>query len=318
MHSKRGGTVENGYGHGMYLENGSGYSKIYEDIVLNSFNLGTQCYGVTAPYVGGDLSGSAWANSGAPLGKFDVNKRNYNLIIGPDSQVSPTAILRNSHIYHSPMTNGYLVKFGYGAGVGNGTITNNYFVGGGTLFEIANTPSATITGNQFYSSGSNAVYTITQTGLSLNWNYNTYHGSAGRSVFGVTGVGLQQFANWKTLTGFDSNSSSTSTAIPTTVIVRPNSYQMGRANVIIYSVSGVTTANIDLSSVGLINGQQYTIRNAQNYFGTPVLSGTYNSASPTVTVTLTGTTQSVAEPIGHGYTPPTTCPQFCPMVVVPN
>jgi len=106
--------------------------------------------------------------------------------------------------------------------------------------------------------------------------------------------------------------------MPNTVVVRPNAYQPGRANVMIYSFSGATTATINLASTGLVNGQSFVIRNAQNYFGTPVLTGTYNSSNPTVTVSLTGAAQTVAEPIGHGYTPPTTCPQFCPMIVVPN
>src|SRR5262249_49736480 len=143
-------------------------------------------------------------------------------------------------------------------------------------------------------------------------------GANGRNVFGIAGTGLYQFANWRTLTGFDAGSTATSSAMPDTAIVRPNTYQAGRANVMIFSFSGANSISINLSTTGLINGQTYTIRNAQDYFGTPVLTGTYNAANPTVTVSLTGTSQSVAMPIGYGYTPPTTCPQFCPMIVVPN
>jgi hypothetical protein len=86
----------------------------------------------------------------------------------------------------------------------------------------------------------------------------------------------------------------------------------------IYSFSGATNISINLSSVGLVNGQQFTIRNAQNYYGTPVFTGTYNSSQPTVTVPLTGAALLVATPNGYSFTPATTCPQFCPMVVVPN
>src|SRR5262249_23035233 len=69
------------HGHGMYLENGSGYSRIYDNIVLNNFNLGTQAFGVTASYIGGDIKGSIFANAGAPLGQFDTTRRNINLLI---------------------------------------------------------------------------------------------------------------------------------------------------------------------------------------------------------------------------------------------
>lgn len=318
MHAVSDG-VEQGLGHGMYLENSLGFSKVYEDIVFNNFNLGMQGYGVTAPYVGGDISGTVISNSGSPLGKFgDVNRRNYNLILGPDSQISPTGVIRDSHFFHPMSTNGYSVKFGYGAGVGVGTITGNYFVGGGTLFEIANTPSANVSGNHFYSSRSGAVYAITQNGMPYAWNGNVYHSGLGRDVFGVAATGIYQFSAWRTLTGFDQSGSATATAMPNTVIVRPNAYKAGRANVLIYSPGAASTATINLSLTGLVNGQGYTIRNGQDYFGAAIASGTYSAQNPNVVVAISGPALTVAAPTGYGFTPATTCPQFCPMVVVPN
>lgn len=318
MHARADGS-EQGFGHGMYLENRAGYSKIHEDIVLNSFNLGAQGYGVTAPYVGGDIVGSVFSNSGSPLGKFgDVSRRNYNLIIGPDSQVSPTAVLSSSHIYHPSTTTGYSVKFGYGAGVSNGTITGNYFVGGGTLFEIANTPNANVSGNQFYSPRTGAVYVITNIGMQYSWNNNTYHAASGRQIFGISGTGIILFPLWQSMTGFDSAGAVTGSAMSDRAIVRPNAYQPGRANVLIYSFSGATTATVNLSSVGLSEGQGYTIRSAQNYFGPAIASGTYNSQNPNVAVPLNGAAMSAATPNGYSFTPASTCPQFCPMIVVPN
>ena len=312
-------SIEKGFGHGLYLENNAGFSKVYEDIVFNNFNLGMQGYGVTAPYVGGDISGTVIANSGSPLGKFgDVNRRNYNLILGPDSQISPTGVLRNSHFFHPMSTSGYSVKFGYGAGVGVGTITGNYFVGGGTLFEIANTPSANVSGNQFYSSRTGAVYAIAANGMPYTWNNNVYHKASGRDVFGIAATGLYQFTGWKNMTGFDQSASATNTNMPDTVIVRPNAYTPGRANVLIYSPSGVATATINLSLTGLVDGQAYTIRNGQDYSGSAIASGTYSAQNPNVVVSISGPALTVAPPNGYSFTPATTCPQFCPMVVVPN
>ncbi len=318
MHALAGG-IEKGFGHGLYLENNSGYSKVYEDIVFNNFNLGMQGYGVTAPYVGGDLSGTVIANSGSPLGKFgDVSRRNYNLILGPDSQISPTAVLRDSHFFHPMSTNGYSVKFGYGAGVGVGTVTGNYFVGGGTLFEIANTPIANVSGNRFYSSRTGAVYVITLNGMPYTWNSNIYHSGSNRDIFGIAGVGLYKFAPWRNLTGFDQSGTETATAMPNTVVIRPNAYERGRANVLVYSFNSSTSATVDLSLTGLVEGQPYTIRNAQNYFGAPVTTGTYSTQNPNVVISLSGAAQTVAAPNGYTFTPATTCPQFCPLVVVPN
>lgn len=318
MHKNNGG-VEDGYGHGFYLENKAGYSRVYEDIVLNNFNLGMQGYGMTAPYVGGDILGSIFANSGSPLGKFgDLNRRNRNLIVGPESVVSPTALLRDSFTFHPVTSNGYSVDFGYGAGVSTGTITGNTFVGGNTLLIVSNTSAATVTGNKFYAPQTGALYTISRSGMTYTWNNNTYYGSSGRDTFGISGVGRMKLPSWQSTTGFDSSSTETTGAMPDTVQVRPNTYQPGRANVIIFSFSGATSVTVNLSSTGLVNGQTYTIRNAQNYFGSPVVSGTYNSSQPTISVPLTGAAQTVATPGGYSFTPASTCPQFCPMVVVPN
>ncbi len=307
-----------GFGHGYYLENNAGYSKVYENISLNNFNQGMQGYGVTAPYVGGEVIGAIFFNNGSLLGKFDTNIRTRNMIIGPDSQLSPTALVKESHFYHPSTTNGYLADIGYGAGITNATVVDNYFVGGGTLLQISAVSSGTITGNKIYSPRNGAQYTLTSSGRPFTWNNNTYYGAGTRNVFGVNGMGLYSFNNWKSATGWDSSSTMTSGAMPDTVIVRPNVYQAGRANVAIYSFSGAGTAAINLSNAGLTNGQSFTIRSAQNYYGTPVYSGTYNAASPTVTVSLSGPAAAVATPVGYDYTPATTCPQFCPMVVVPN
>jgi hypothetical protein len=84
--------------------------------------------------------------------------------------------------------------------------------------------------------------------------------------------------------------------MPNQVIVIPNSYEPGRANVIIYNTSGASTVQINLTQAGLTNGQTYEIRDAENYFGPLVRTGTYNSTSPTVSIPMTGLT--VAQPMG--------------------
>lgn len=302
-------------GHGLYLENSAGYSRIYETMSLNNFNLGIQAYGVTGAYVGGDLQGCIVSGSGLP-----VSARHYNLIYGPDSVMSPTGIVNECHFYHAPNTNSYSVKFGYGAGVVSGTVTNNYFHGSGTAFEAGNVTNLTFTGNKFYSTGTNDSYAFSRR-LPYNWNNNTYYNTTNSqaSRFADTSIGERlTFANWKSTMGFDASSVATSSAMPDTVIVRPSSYTAGRANVIIYSRPGVTSIAVNLSSAGLLNGQTYTIRNAFNYTGPAVLTGTYNSSSPTVNVPLNTAAATVAAPYGVATAPPTTCPNFCALIVVPN
>ncbi len=61
------------------------------------------------------------------------------------------------------------------------------------------------------------------------------------------------------------------------VFVRPNAYEAGRANVIVYNWEGKSTVDVDLGAV-LHSGERFTVRDAQNYGADPVVSGTYNGA----------------------------------------
>lgn len=302
-------------GHGLYLENSSGYSRIYETLSLNAFNLGIQAYGVTGPYVGGDFQGVVVANAGRP-----VNEYHYNMIYGPASQTSPTGIINESHFYHTPNTNSYSLNFGYGAGVTTGTVTNNYFYGSGTAFQAQNVANLTFTGNKFYTTGTGESYAFAKR-LPYTWNNNSYYNSTSTQtnrLVDLTTVSGLNWNNWKTIMGFDSQSIITTSPLPDTVIVRPNAYAAGRANVIVYAPSGATSVNVNLSTTGLTNGQPYTIKNAFNWNGPDVLTGVYSSASPIISLQLNTTAATVATPIGLTSTPATTCPKFCVMIVRPS
>jgi hypothetical protein len=66
--------------------------------------------------------------------------------------------------------------------------------------------------------------------------------------------------------------------MPTTpyVLVRPSAYEPGRANVGIVNWGGA--ASVSAAIPGLSVGQRYEVRNAQNFFGPPVLTGTYSGS----------------------------------------
>lgn len=62
------------------------------------------------------------------------------------------------------------------------------------------------------------------------------------------------------------------------VFVRPNKYEEGRANVIVYNWGGADSIAVDLSKV-LTPGAKYVVQNAQDYLGKPVLSGVYDGTA---------------------------------------
>ena len=84
----------------------------------------------------------------------------------------------------------------------------------------------------------------------------------------------------------------------TVIRVRPNQYEPGRANIVVLNWDKRTETDVDLSQAGLATGDRFEIRDAQNYFGGAVASGTFNGAP--VNLPLTRTT--VAQPVGNGST----------------
>lgn len=306
-----------GKGHGMYLENMSGYSRIYDNIVLNNFGLGTQCYGRTAAYLGGDLQGNVFSNSGAPLG---LPLRHHNLLIGAETQRVPDILVQGNYLFHPHDINGYNMTYGYGAGVDDGRILNNYFVGGGGIgLELTDVTNVTATGNKFYTTNFLGV-NIQAHELPYTINNNTYYSvqPTSREFGDATRVTNLTFANWQAATGFDSTSTITASSMPNTVIVRPNAYEAGRANIIVYVSSGAPSVSVNLSTSGLVNGQPYTIKNASNYNGAAAAAGVYNSASPTINLPLFGASSLVAVPVGSTYLPSTTLPQFGSFILIPS
>jgi hypothetical protein len=115
-------------------------------------------------------------------------------------------------------------------------------------------------------------------------------------------------------TGLDRNSSfapGAPTGLWTTV--RPNAYDPGRANIVIFNWDLQPSVQVDLSNSGIKTGDQYQIRDAQNWFNGAVVSGTYNG-SP-VSIPMSGL--QVVQPVGSVPHPPThTAPQFGTFVLL--
>jgi len=86
------------------------------------------------------------------------------------------------------------------------------------------------------------------------------------------------------------------------VIIRPNQYEPGRAHIVVYNWDMADTVAADVSKV-LANGDRYEVRNAQNYFAGPVLSGTYGGSSALL-LPMTGEKMQPAQPAGPGKIEP--------------
>jgi hypothetical protein len=128
-------------------------------------------------------------------------------------------------------------------------------------------------------------------------------------------------ANWRANTGFDSTTLLENNDIPqhrptgVDYVVNPNKYQPGRANIFVANWDRLNAVLVDLRNTGLVNGQAYEIRDAQNILGPPILSGAYNSASTVISLPMTST--MVSAPFGDSA-PAHTDKEFGAFVVLPR
>ena len=98
------------------------------------------------------------------------------------------------------------------------------------------------------------------------------------------------------------------------VFVRPNRYEPGRANLIVYNWDRKPEVEVDLKGV-LKAGARYRVASAQDFFGKPVCEGVFDGKP----VRLPMTEYRAPPPIGkEGYVPPATGPEFNVFIVLPR
>ena len=124
---------------------------------------------------------------------------------------------------------------------------------------------------------------------------NTFYGS-------ISGFAHSQYPN---------NTYLSSRPSGTRIVIRPNQYEAGRAHVTVYNWDLMSTVSVDLTGI-LAVGTAFEVHNAADFFGAPVLVGTYAGGS--ITLPMTGL--SVAAPVGL-TAPPATGPELNVFVVLP-
>ncbi len=77
------------------------------------------------------------------------------------------------------------------------------------------------------------------------------------------------------------------------IFVRPNRYEPGRAHITVFDWPGVPTVSVDLSNV-LLPGAPYEVRDAQDYYRGPILTGTFSGSR----IELPMTNPTIAAPVG--------------------
>jgi len=304
------GLYENGSlikGSAIYAQNQNGTRYIDDNIMFRNFTTGGKAYTEGAYADGFNFDGNA---------SFDNGEWN---LFG-STMTTPMQRLRviDNYTYRRPGDSIENVQFGYYSNTNNDAVfQNNYFVAGtdrATLY-LKNWRTLTMSGNTLVSRSQVLSHVDRPSGATVTWNDNDYF-TSNASPFELGGSELN-FNNWRSQTGYDADSNySTSQPTGVRVFVRPNRYEPGRANIVVYNWDLNPTVQVDVSDV-LPVGTQYQVMDAQNFNGSPVASGTYSGGALTLPMNLT----TVAPYIGTvTHRPPAshTAPEFAVFVLLPT
>jgi hypothetical protein len=249
---------DDGQEHGLYIQSVSGYKKATDNIVFNNSGIGIHAFPHTtdSSLLNVSVVGNILFNNGLLGGDSSANP---DILVGGEA-VAISPVINSNATYKAAPGNLWNNRFGFSSGCTNPTMTNNYFVG--TTAWTNCTSSLILTGNTFYG----RTYSL--------------------PTYGAPATALN-------VTAFPNNTFTTTRPTGTRVFVRPNQYEAGRANIAVYNWDRKSSVDVDLGDV-LASGNVYEVRNAQDYFGTAVVTGVYDGSL--IHIPLSGLT--VGSPVG--------------------
>lgn len=331
--------ADRAHGHAVYTQNDKGTKTIAENIAFDSFGWGLHAYAGGNSYVRNyDVIGNVLFNGGAIRAERQPTE---NLLIAGGGGGTKKDIRIEENFTYCPGGAATNTEYDYGGGskLGwnwdhrnvNTIIRKNCFVGGAYPVELWSWDQITFTGNQVVASSraQGVMCLIVQTGQDARkytFADNTYYDACGKIKLNTRArfdtqkldtffdaVTATAWKDWHAA-GLDA-ASRIETRLPSGAwtFVRPNKYECGRANVIIYNWDGTDAVDVDIAPAGLKREEAFEIRDAQNFFGPPVAKGKF--AGKAVSIPMKGLT--IVEPVGKVPVAPVhTAPQFGVFVIV--
>jgi hypothetical protein len=284
-------TATRSNGHALYMKGDAAGSKIIRNnIMFDMFGLGFHAYADagTGPLDNMTIEGNIIFNAGT---LSDIYTSSNILVGGEDAADNIT--IQNNYTYFSPGLGAYNVRLGYQSTT-NGSIlfSGNYLVGAGPVIEMRLWNTGVVQGNVMY--GASTIVDFRDASGGYNWTNNNFYRDSTQSAwrFGGTAYTLP---GWRTASGgLVAGDRGLGPTGATSIAVIPNSYEAGRANIVVYNWGNQTAAQVNVGGI-LSSGDHYEVRNVQALFGSPVASGTYNG-SGSISVPLDGVTPTA--PIG--------------------
>ncbi|MFN2385473.1 MAG: right-handed parallel beta-helix repeat-containing protein [Thermoanaerobaculia bacterium] len=233
------GTVgtDRGHGHAIYTQNETGAKRIVDNLIFMGFAGGMHIYGSSVAHLNNfEVRGNTFFQQG------ELHEGTNNWVMGgtTGNPGLTNLVFSGNYGYNSGKASGG-GSVGFYSPCRNVLVSNNYLASHtrSPLLSIGkhcNTAEVRMRGNFLY----------------------------GRSV----GFSSSSFPDNTYLLG-------TTPPTGTRVFVRPNQYEPGRANITVFNWDHRSTVDVNVGSI-LPVGARYELRNSQDFFGPPVLSGTYD------------------------------------------
>ncbi len=303
--------------HGLYVGNSVGTKYITDNVLFAQGGYGILAHSDSPKSAqrGLHIEGNASFNNGA-LTLDDQTTGNIQ-VGGVEGVSAERVVLKNNYVYNSPgaaaaKNNG--IRLGYEDRNNRDVkVLDNYIVSARPL-RLWWWQSVEFQGNTIYSQNE-ALDVLMKPGAQYRWDFNTYFSGRGRGLSFVRGDDSFDFPRWQETSRLDAHSqllqSDRLRPAGAIVFVRPNRYEAGRANVVVYNWELTDEVAVDLGAI-LPIGAAFEVRDAENFFGAPVADGTYDGAPVRLPMKL----KQVAEPVGNVERKPShTAPEFAVFIV---
>jgi hypothetical protein len=292
------------FDHGIYCQSQSSLL-VRDNIVFDNWADGIHCYaepphGPEAALENIHLEGNASFNNYV----WGV-RSNTDILVGGELPASGITVDRN-YTYRTDFSNTKVADVGYDFLVNQDVVlTNNYFVGGWS--HVGQWTSATVTGNTLFNFTSGGMLWLLGDLSGHTWSGNAFFGDPAALAWRYDSSGVTTFDHWRTMSGIaDPGAYAGSTPTGVKIALRPNQYERGRANIIVYNWAEQSVVGVDVSGI-LFPGDQYVVQHAQDFYGAPIASGIYTGGPLQLPMV------SIAPPIPLGTTTapaPVTGPTF--------
>lgn len=301
---------DRGHGHGIYTQNERGTKKIVDNLIFNQFGYGLHAYGSSkATLEGYHIEGNVLFDNGILVGD---GSRSSNILVGGNNRAARIALVSN-YVYHTGLEQTCL-QIGYGPKSVDLELRNNTIAG---FMRIMDWERAVVEGNTFV--GKTSLIELHAADVkAFRWNKNRYLSNELRfapfAVMAPNGKTIGDWPKWRERTGFDADGQyEKGTPRGTEVFMRPNRYEPGRANVVVFNWGKAATVDIDLKNV-VKPGAAFRIVRATDFYGQSVVRGKYEGAP----IKLPMEAKPSPAPIGMEKPLPPTEPEFGAFVVLPE